>query len=141
MLEGTDPTLQHGAALTQQIRQQFSTPLALCRVTAAAESADKRRISIQVIDRLKRDATGRWVVLVWLAATSGADPDDTGNTVAIVTGTGTLQEITANAAYLLITDSTGLAQIDLTISGAASRFVNTIVQGKVRESAEITWAA
>lgn len=141
MADGTEPTLQHGPNLLAQVRAQFHTPLAVCRVSAGAEATNIRRVTIQVMDRLKRDVPGRWVILVYLSPTSGGAPSSTGNTVAAVTGTTVLQTVTANAAYRLLTDENGQAQIDVTISGAASRFVSTVVEGKVRESAEIEWGA
>ncbi len=141
MRDGTNPTLAHGPQLSQQLLVQFSKPLAVCKVSAGAEATNVRRITLQVIDRANRDAVGRWVVLVWLTPTSGGDPSATGNTVAAVAGTTVLQEITADAAYRLITDENGQAQIDVTVSGAATRYVETIVEGQVRESAAITWAA
>lgn len=141
MAEGTEPTLQQGPNLLVQLRAQFNTPLAVCKVSAGVEATNVRRITIQVVDRLKRDAGGRWVITVWLAATSGGAPSATGNTVAAVSGTTILSTITANAAYRLITDANGQAQIDVTISGAASRYVGSIVEGKVRESEAVTWGA
>lgn len=140
-LEGTQLTLPHGETLMQHLRAQFSVPLARCTVTAGDEALNVRRLTIQVIDRLGREAAGRWVVLVYISATSGGDPSATGNTVSVVAGTGTLETVTSNAAYRLITDADGQAQIDLTVSGSATRYVSTIVEGKVRESAAVTFAA
>lgn len=141
MHEGTPPTLQHGSELLTHLRQQFSMPLGMVKVSAGSEALNIRRLTLQVIDRAKRDAPGQWVLLVWLSPTSGGAPSATGNTVSVVAGTGTLQTITANAAYRLITDANGRAQIDVEISGAATRYVETVVEGKVRESAAITWGA
>lgn len=139
-MEGTQPTLQHGSAtFEQQVRAQFSTPLALCKVSAGDETANIRRITLQVIDRIKKDVPGRWIIAVYLSGAAGGDPSATGNTVSIVTGT-LWRQVTANAAYELVTDDTGQASIDVEVSGAGSRFVSTAVLQRLRESSEITWA-
>lgn len=128
--------------LLSRVREWFDTPVAGVGITADTEGtngANTRRISLQVKDRLRKDWPGRWIVLVWVSATDGGDPSATGNTVAVVSGTYTVQTVTANALYLLLTDSAGLAKLDLTIAGVASRYVNGIVIGKA-ESKPFTWA-
>lgn len=123
-------------------RQWFDTPIAGVGITADTEGthgANTRRFSIQVKDRLRKDWAGRWVVLVWVSETDGGDPSATGNTVAVVAGTYTVQTVTANAVYVLLTDANGSAAFDLTIAGTASRYVNGIVIGKA-ESKPFIWA-
>jgi len=113
------------------VRQHFDSPPASCGVVANAEGtsgANVRRFTLQVKDRLRKDWDRRWLVTFYLAATSGGDPSAAGNTVAIVTGV-TSRVVLANAWYEVLTDASGLVVFDVTIAGAASRFVVAGVGG------------
>lgn len=126
----------------QRVREFFDAPIAGVGITGDTEGthgANTIRVSLQVKDRLRKDWPGRWVVLVWVSATDGGDPDATGNTVAVVAGTFTMQTVIANAVYMLEASTAGLAQIDLAVAGVASRYVNAFVLGKA-ESKAITFA-
>lgn len=128
-------------AVLRALRTHFDSSIAHCKVTAATEDTNVRRITVQVRDRLLEPWEDRWLVTVYLTATTGGDPSATGNTVAFVAGT-VFQTVTANAAYVVLSDENGRVVFDLTIAGAASRFVCTSVAGgRVRESIEFTWAA
>lgn len=128
-------------SVIRALRTHFDSPLAHCKVTAAAENTDARRITLQVRDRIQEHWEERWLVTFYLTATTGGDPSATGNTVAFVAGT-VFQTVTANAAYVVLSDENGRVVFDLTIAGAASRFVCTSVAGgRIKESIEFTWAA
>jgi len=109
---------------------QFAGGLTLA---AGAETADQRTITIQ---------GGPWPqrLRVWIATSDYGAPNASGNTVAVSTGT-TLREITANADYEIITGASGTAAIDVTVSGAASRYIMVETDGRIFSSGEITWAA
>ena len=103
-------------------------------ITAAAEDgADERVVSIQM-------AAGRHLVRIWIAATEYAVPDATGNTVAVDTGTA-YETKTAHADYNIITSAAGLAQLGITVAGAATSYVHAEIEGRIYSSGALTWAA
>jgi len=109
-------------------------------VTAGAEAADKRTITVQARDAADNNLAQRVLVRVWIAATEYAAPDATGNTVAVETGT-TYETETANAAYKVISDANGTVAIGVTISGAASRYIMAEIDGRIYSSGQVDWAA
>lgn len=134
------PTLSHNpASFADEVRANFDTPIWSVRVSAGAEAVDKRRITLQVIDRRSRDALGVYWAVLWLTATSGGIPDPTGNTVAFISADTVLGTIEPQAAWFIQTGVDGAAAFDLTITGAATRYVGSIIIGKAKESRAITW--
>ena len=97
--------------------------------------------TIQVYD--KQDALARHTLLrVWYAATANGVPDATGNTVTAA-GTGAIIEtVTANAQYIVETNSSGVVTMANVVAGAATRYLNVALpDGEVIASSVITWAA
>ncbi len=109
-------------------------------LTAAAEAADKRTVTIQARDAGDNDLAERVLVRLWIATTDYGSPNATGNTVAVETGT-EIEEVLANAHYMIESDAGGTVAVGITISGAASRYVMAEIDGRVYSSGEITWAA
>ena len=109
-------------------------------ITAAAEAADERVITIQARDGADNSLAQRVMIRVWVATTDYGAPSATDNAVAIDTGT-ILQTITAHAYYELISDAAGKVEVGVTISGAASRYVLAEIDGRIYSSGEVTWAA
>ncbi|MEN6535162.1 MAG: hypothetical protein ABFD89_15975 [Bryobacteraceae bacterium] len=70
------------------------------------------------------------LVRVWIAATDKGAPSATDNTVAVTTGT-TVQAITANAHYLVLSDATGNIALTVTVAGSGDRYVMTEIGGRV----------
>lgn len=122
------------------LRAYFDTPLAECVVSAGNESADVRRITFQVVDRLGKSWGGRWLVLFWISPTQDGPPDSSGNSVSFVAGTQEFESVVANAAYIVETDDDGRAQIDLEVTGAGVRFFRSGVVAKVKTSESFAWA-
>ncbi len=110
----------------------FSVP-AWLDISAGAEAADVRTITI---------SGGSWRsrVRVWIATSDFGAPSATGNTVALTTGT-QLRELTANADYEFISDGSGQVVFDLTITGAATRYILAEVDGRIISSGQLDWAA
>ncbi|HUX01009.1 MAG TPA: hypothetical protein VMY35_08515 [Phycisphaerae bacterium] len=109
-------------------------------ITAGAEAADKRTITIQARDAGSNDLAERVLVRVWIAAADYGAPDATGNTVAVETGT-QIEAVTANAYYVIESDAGGTVAIGVTVAGAASRYIMAEIDGRVYSSGEVTWAA
>jgi len=108
----------------QMVRTWFDTPIATCTMTAGAEAANKRRITLQVVDRLKNPWPSRWLVWVFLTPTETGAPSGAGNTVAFIQGD---VQITAviGGMWLVQADVNGQIVLDVTIAGAATRYVGT----------------
>lgn len=128
------------ASFERMVRSNFDSPRAEVRISAGAEDgANTRRITLEVIDRLKAPWQGRWRVWVYLTAVQDGAPNAVGNTVALVAGTTALQAVTANAVYHLLTGTDGKAVFDLTVpAGAQTRYVCAEVDGQIKQQ-PFTW--
>lgn len=122
----------------QEVAGLINRPLADARFTAGAQATLTREITVQLVDRLGNPVRGRWRVLIWIAATENGDPSATGNTVSFTTGVAVAH--TANALYEVMTDASGKAVFDLTLSGAGTRHVYTVTHGAAAGSGSLTWA-
>lgn len=140
-------TLAHAGSAFEfehRVREHFDSPVASCSVTADAEgatAANTRRFTLRVKDRVRENWHRRWLVSFYLSPTASGAPDATGNTVALVTGT-LSRTVLANGWYEVLTDATGLVVFDVTIAGAAARFVTAGVGGWLDEfggSSGFTW--
>lgn len=129
------------ATLARELQDKIDAPVVYWDVTAGAEGTNKRRITLQAKDRVNNPWKERFVCEFWLATASGGSPSATGNTYALVTGT-LLQAVTANAHYRVLSDANGVVAFDLTIAGAATRYVATVSETSLVDcSAAIAWAA
>ena len=133
----SDPTVLRFARSVQEV---ISEPLRHTTAIPAAEAANARRFTIQARNRREETVLGSYPVLVWVAAAEWGAPSDTGNTVALVTGS-TLMTITPHAMYVFLSDSAGLIVMDLTIAGAATRYVNAAPIAIPPITDPTTWAA
>ncbi len=114
----------------------------LGRATTATEATQSVTLrgdcQIAVVDSNGDAIAERALLRVWVSDTDFGAPSDTDNTVAVATGT-TIQTVTANAHYLILTDATGAAEIRVTLTGAASRYV-MVAQGNRVTSAHLSIA-
>lgn len=129
---------------TRTVRAFFDRNRAEVRVTANAEGtngANVRRFTVQVIDRTGESVTkSLWCLRLFIGTTARGAPGGT-QTYALVTGTA-LTTITANQVYDVLTDEYGKVVFDLTVTGAATRYVTAVVLGEVQPPpAGFTWAA
>ncbi len=109
-------------------------------ITAGAEAADSRLITIQARDAANNELTEYFRVRLWIATSDYGAPSATGNTYALVGGTA-LRTLTANADYEVISNGGGGVGFTLTISGAATRYIMAEVDGRIYSSGVLTWAA
>jgi hypothetical protein len=104
------------------------------RVPTAAEVTQsvtlRGDLSIQVKDLEGVAVAAPTLVRVWYSTTAGGAPSATDNTVAVATGT-IIQAVTANAHLLVLTDANGVAVLRVTLSGAADRYANVEIGGRI----------
>lgn len=102
------------------------------RITAAAEAANARRITIQLVNR-RREAISARVPITVLIATSQSGTPSNSQTTSVAAGT-LLDTYITNAALLALTDADGKIQLDVTVAGAATRWVTAVVPGWAAET-------
>ena len=111
-----------------------ATQAELARAAVAAEAAQSVTLrgdcTIQVngFDGDPIDEPG--LIRVWISGTDMGAPSATNNTVDIATGT-QIQAVLANAHYLILTDATGAAEVQVTVEGAGDRYVMVEQGGRV----------
>lgn len=110
-----------------QGRLTDAIPILAVKITAAAEAANVRTFTLQLVDRARKDVHMVAPVKFWISTTDGGPPSGA-QTVAITAGTTWLAAI-ANQAYEALTDTTGKITVQVTVVGAASRFVQAAVSG------------
>jgi hypothetical protein len=130
-------TAREVAGFAAAVTKNFDRPISLTRVTAAAEAANVRRVTVQVIDRNGISRSGRHSLLLWITDTAGGMPVTT-QTVALVSGDA-IMTIDVDGTYEIITDSDGKVVFDVTIAGAATRYIETAVRNPVEESVPLVW--
>lgn len=140
------PTLQGGIRggqprdveqFARQVTTFFDRFPAEASVSVSAEATNVVTVSIQARDRKGRDIEKAVLIEVWVATSSGGSPAGV-QSVAFTTGT-VIQTISSNQHYRVRTNSTGLAVLTITISGAATRYVSAVILGEVEDSTAATW--
>ncbi|MBP7430720.1 MAG: hypothetical protein KBC05_14900 [Candidatus Hydrogenedentes bacterium] len=118
-------TIAKTAAATQAVLSRLPTVSETTQtVTLRGDAA------IAVTDGAGAAIAEAALVRVWISTTDGGAPSATDNTVAVTTGT-SIQAVTANAHYLILTDATGDAAITVTVAGAGDRYVMVECGGRV----------
>lgn len=132
-----------------EIKQAFNhlgswvEPTPTCGVTSDPEGTfapNSIRFTVTVTDRTAQRWGGRWLVRVYVTDSENGAPSATGNTVTFNSGT-VIQTLTPNAVYEVLTDEGGRCEMDVVVSGAASRYVYAAVLGRPVGSEETEWAA
>ncbi|MDX2147570.1 MAG: hypothetical protein SFZ23_08620 [Planctomycetota bacterium] len=137
LVDPKDPSHVQRAILS--IGQALPLPTLRVTIVAAAEDASSvRRITMRVIDRAGTARPGRYRLRVWIAATAFGAPGGT-QVIAVVPGTTLLQTIASNQDLSLLTDPSGTAQLDVTVSGPGTRHVMADVAGEVVTSGAVAW--
>lgn len=107
-------------------------------ITVGDEAANVRRFRVLVADNRGQAWEGRWLVLIHITPTADGDPDPTGNTVTFPTGF-VLATIVAGAVYEVLSDEDGVVEMDLEVTGAATRHVYAAVLDRPEGSGAVAW--
>lgn len=85
------------------------------------ETADTIRVTISACNRKLMRVTGAFVLLLIVGTTPDGAP---GGTQSVTTVTGTrIQDVTANQVAYVQTDANGRIVLDITVTGAGTRYV------------------
>lgn len=103
-------------------------------ITIAGIASDTIRASFQV------STAGRWLLDIYISASADSDPSAAGNTISLVTGF-EWHGVIADAAYTVLTNTAGLAEIDLQIAGTAARRFHALVRPIFAMSGTANWPA
>lgn len=134
--DGRDP---NKIALAFQNIGSNVVPDTMVLFAASGEVSNVINVNLQVTDRLKQIWEGRWPLLVWVTPTPDGDPDPTGNTVGIVSPGATFASLIPGAAYLMLTGPQGQLPLQITVAGAATRYIYASMNGRSFNSGPIAW--
>ncbi len=108
-------------------------------ITAGTEAANVRTITVQCVDRRGQAKAGRFVLLAIIETASYGGPAGAQTVGTPSVGT-ILHTLTANQSLVLVTGADGRVVFDLTVVGAATRYILVDVLGEASQSAALTWS-
>lgn len=117
---------------------KFDTQHVTARIEAGDEDGSSvRRFTVQVVDRLTNPVRDRFPVRFTVGTADTGAPAGT-QTVSVVTGA-TVQTVAANQCIDLMTDAAGLAEVDVTVTGAGTRYVRATIGAESTSSGAVAW--
>jgi len=105
-------------------------------VSAGSQSDHTRAITIQLQDADGNSLGERVLVQLWIDDSAYGAADATGNAVSVTTGT-TLETITANAHYTVVSDGNGTVVFDLTVGAGGTRYIMAEIDGRIYSSGAV----
>lgn len=121
----------------QETAELIDRPIRRASIVQTGAAGDVITVRIQIKNRRKYDIAGVHSVLLWIGTASGGAPAGT-QTVAFTSGT-VLSSLTANRAWEMLTDSTGKIVLEITVTGAGTRYVNAQVRGPSDLGTALVW--
>jgi hypothetical protein len=112
-------------------------PTSVVRVSAEAEAANIRRVTLAVSDRIRQRWERHWNLDVHIAASAGGAPQNA-QLVSVVSGT-VIQTFLPNGHWRFEAGSDGKVVLDIEVTGAGSRWIATRIGARSQESAAIVW--
>lgn len=112
-------------------------PLAHATYSAGDEAANIRRITVQVRNRRNEALHRRYIVHIWIATSTTGAPQNA-QVVGFVSGT-LLETVLVNGEWRFETDANGQVIMDITIAGAATRYIRGFVLALADTSSKIDW--
>ena len=105
--------------------------------SASPESSDTITVTVDVMSRNDDGVAGRYLVNVWLSdAQYGGLTSDGSATMSVSTGT-VKQTLTANKDVIVVTNSSGWFEVEVSRTGAATFYLNAEVNGEVSASSAL----
>lgn len=137
----TAAKLADGAVTGAKLSTSLGDSIASVAISAGSEGdvqADRVDVTLQLKDAAGNDLAVTGLIRVWISQSDFGVPSATGNTVSLLAG-GALAIHTAEADYDVLTASTGQAEVGITISGAATRYLMAEINGIIVSSGALTW--
>ncbi len=137
------------AKFASQVSALFDRPRASLRFSIGGEVTDARRVTMQVVGRSGLNAapnqdyaenptSNRFLIVFRVGTAEWGAPAGT-QTLAVATGT-LIKAHTADQLLLVETDANGVAAVDVTVSGAGTRYVTATIGEESASSGAIAWA-
>lgn len=118
------------------LRNNPKTAIAVTEVpgvefTVGAESGTDINVAIQLVDDEDNAIEQQVLLYAWISATNPAAAIGTPPSGGAAIGTDgvVVEELTANASFLLLTDAAGAVDIDVTEAGAGTWYLNVQLPG------------
>ena len=107
------------------------------------EAAEMIPVKLQLEDATGAALAEEHLVRVWISTTNKGDRSATDNAVVIASGQQLGTALLAHAEYDIITNSSGIIDLEITIDvvGETTRYVMAEIDGRTYSSGAITWAA
>jgi len=118
----------------------FGVPMGRVRFSFSSESADKRTVTAQVIDRVGNPRPEYWYLMLHISTGAYNAPAGT-STIGTPSSGVLIKELTSGQVAVFQTDSTGKVVFTLEVAGAATRHFHGIAVGPLDTSGAVTWVA
>lgn len=137
------------AQFASQVSALLDRPRASVRFSLGGEVTDTRRVTMQVIgrngqtaapglDHAENPTSNRFAVWVRIGTAEWGPAAGT-QAVTLVTGT-IVVALVVDQLYLIETNASGVAAIDIAVTGAGTRYVTATIDEESASSGAIAWA-
>lgn len=120
----------------EMLREAIDRPALRATISLGAEASNVIPVTIQAVNRYRRPHRGPVRVNFWAATVEWGGPAGT-QTFSIVKGTSVFN-YTANRHIMLLTATDGMAIVNITVSGAGTRYLYADVGGAI-EGVPAVW--
>lgn len=107
------------------------------RITAGAQAGASRTVTVQAVDRRGQAVKTRCLVRVHVATAEDGDPDGV-QTAAWLSGS-VRATFVINQEWQVVTETDGSAQLDLSLAGGGTRWIDACVSGDYQSSGPVVW--
>ncbi len=130
-----------GLVGSSEVSDEIADAMPKIDISVGAESSDTIAVTVQVQDIQGNNLAGNYLIRAWLADSQYAAECVTGPNSGTSWTSGTVLETqTSDKRWLVITDSTGKAVIDISDTGTPTYYLNVEIDGKIYASSAITFS-
>ncbi len=138
---GPVANIADGAVDSETLADSVADAIPQVSVSVGTENSDTIPVTVQVQDIQGNNLSGRFLIRVWLSDTQYGGECSTAPNGGTSWSVGTVLETqTADKRWLVITDGTGKATIDITDTGTPTFYLNVELDGRIYVSNPITFA-
>jgi len=140
-LAGPVPNPAAGSVGPAQLADAIADLVPKITVAVGSESANTIQVTAQVRDAQDNANPATFLLHAWLSAAAYGPEVTTAPNGGVTVGVGaTLETVTANKRWRVLTNTTGAARFDLVDSGTPTFYLNVELDGKVYASLPITFS-